>query len=58
MFSEIDLRSGCYQLKIKSDDIPKTAFRTCYGHYKFLVMLFGLMNTPVASMGLMNKVFQ
>ena len=52
------MRSGCYQLKIKSYDIPKTAFRTCYGHYEILVMLLGLTNTPVAFVGLMNKVFQ
>ena len=52
------MRLGCYQLKIKSDDIPKTAFRTCYGHYEILVMPLGLTNTPVAFVGLMNKVFQ
>ena len=58
VYSKIDLLTGYHRLRVREIDIPKTAFRTRYGHFEFTVMPFRLTNAPVAFLDLMHRVFQ
>jgi hypothetical protein len=53
-YSKLDLGQGYYQVKVKEEDIPKTAFNTMYGHFEFLIMPFGVTNAPTTFMDLMH----
>ena len=58
VYSKIDLRTSYHKLRVRDIGIPKTAFRTRYGHFEFTMMPFGLTNTPTAFMDLMHRIFQ
>ena len=58
VYSKIDLCSGYHPLRVREVNIPKTTFRTWYGHFQFTLIPFRLANVPAAFMDLMHKVFQ
>jgi len=58
VFSKIDLWSGYHQILVKVDDVQKTAFRSWYGHYEYMVMPFGVTNAPTVLMDYMNRMFR
>jgi len=58
VFSKIDLRSGYHQILVKTDDVQKMAFRFWYGHYKYVVMSFGVTNALAVFMDYVNRIFR
>jgi len=58
VFSKIDLRSGYHQILVKPEDMQNTTFRSRYGHYEYVVMLFGVTNAPAIYMEYMNRIFR